>query len=480
MAILAVGPSFSRVAMAQPGVTVPVDAFYNELAPYGQWIQYPQYGSVWMPNVDPGFQPYATAGHWVMTDYGNTWVSDYPWGWAAFHYGRWIYDPAYGGWLWVPGSDWAPAWVTWRSGGGYYGWAPLAPGWGINVNINIPAPYWTFVPQLYITSPNLYSYCVPRPNIYGIYQQTYVLNNVYRYNNWSYNFGPARIDLERITRRSVPVYRIDPMDRPGRSVIGNGSVGFYRPGAGGGYGRGNYGPSPDRSGYNDRYNNGPRPNYDGDRSVYNRGGYNDRFDNSPRPNNGNNNPSPDRGGYNGGMNRPDNNPNGGYGTPGDRNRGQNNAPAPNMGNPNTTTPDRGGYAPNNWGAGNNGQRDGQMNGNSGQMNGNGGWSGNNGQRDGQQNGNGGWPGNNGQREGQMNGNVPRNFPQGGFPQQPNHTFDRQPQPQQNSQPQMPQMQGGQGNNGGFQRGQGAQPQALPQRSEGQRAGGWEGHQRGPR
>lgn len=31
------------------------------------------------------------------------------------------------GWVWVPGVEWAPAWVSWRVGGGYIGWAPLPP-----------------------------------------------------------------------------------------------------------------------------------------------------------------------------------------------------------------------------------------------------------------------------------------------------------------------------------------------------------------
>ena len=138
---------------------------------------------------DRGFQPYATNGHWVVTEYGNTWVSDYNWGWAPFHYGRWYQDP-YRGWAWVPGTEWGPAWVSWRSGGGYYGWAPLGPGG--NGYGTIPAPYWTFVPQIYITSPRVYSYYVPRPRVMNIYQQTTIINNVYQVNNRSYAYGPRR------------------------------------------------------------------------------------------------------------------------------------------------------------------------------------------------------------------------------------------------------------------------------------------------
>ena len=53
-----------------------------------------------------------------------------------FHYGRWFYDPYYG-WLWVPGYDWSPAWVTWRGGGDYYGWAPIRPGISISIGLAV-------------------------------------------------------------------------------------------------------------------------------------------------------------------------------------------------------------------------------------------------------------------------------------------------------------------------------------------------------
>ena len=171
LAVFALESALPQRAKAQPGFSVSPQTFYSELAPYGQWVPSPAYGSVWIPNAGPDFQPYATDGHWIVTEFGNTWVSDYTWGWAPFHYGRWYFDNQYG-WAWVPGNDWGPAWVSWRSGGGYYGWAPLGPGFDINVNINIPAPYWTFVPQVYITSPYLYSYRVSRPNVVNIYQNT--------------------------------------------------------------------------------------------------------------------------------------------------------------------------------------------------------------------------------------------------------------------------------------------------------------------
>ena len=96
-----------------PMPSVTYQTFYDDLSPYGDWIDYPEYGYVWHPRV-ADFRPYSTAGHWVWTDeYQWMWVSDYNWGWATFHYGRWLYDDFYG-WVWMPGYEWSPAWVEWR------------------------------------------------------------------------------------------------------------------------------------------------------------------------------------------------------------------------------------------------------------------------------------------------------------------------------------------------------------------------------
>ncbi|MFA5463644.1 MAG: DUF6600 domain-containing protein [Dysgonamonadaceae bacterium] len=93
---------------AQNNVQISFQTFYNELSPYGDWVEDYDYGYLWVPHVHRNFHPYATDGYWTMTNYGNTWVSNYSWGWAPFHYGRWLYDD-YLGWAWVPGYEWAPA-----------------------------------------------------------------------------------------------------------------------------------------------------------------------------------------------------------------------------------------------------------------------------------------------------------------------------------------------------------------------------------
>ena len=83
------------------------------------WEPSPVYGAVWYPNVHPGWAPYHE-GHWAWVEpWGWTWVDDAPWGFAPFHYGRWV--NAGGRWGWVPGPVqsrpvYAPALVAWVGG----------------------------------------------------------------------------------------------------------------------------------------------------------------------------------------------------------------------------------------------------------------------------------------------------------------------------------------------------------------------------
>jgi hypothetical protein len=116
------------VVVNQPVVVTQPVYFYRELSPYGSWILVDNEWC-WQPTmvvVNAGWRPYWDGGNWIYTDAGWCWSSDYSWGSIAFHYGRWNMHPRRG-WVWYPGNDWAPAWVTWRHGGDYCGWAPLPP-----------------------------------------------------------------------------------------------------------------------------------------------------------------------------------------------------------------------------------------------------------------------------------------------------------------------------------------------------------------
>lgn len=152
--IFSFGLSLKKAAAQQTAEALNFQVFYDALAPFGTWIHEEQYGYVWIP-PETDFHPYYTNGYWEMTVYGNTWISLYPWGWAPFHYGRWTYDPFYG-WIWIPGYQWAPAWVCWRHGRGYYGWAPLGPGFTIHLDFSsydCPDNWWVFTPHQYVYGP---------------------------------------------------------------------------------------------------------------------------------------------------------------------------------------------------------------------------------------------------------------------------------------------------------------------------------------
>ncbi|MEZ5299084.1 MAG: DUF6600 domain-containing protein [Verrucomicrobiales bacterium] len=122
------------VAVSEPVISLgpevesdPGAPFYDELEPWGDWIDSPDYGTIWQPDlaVDASWSPYSD-GSWGYSDYGWTWISNEPFGWATYHYGRWVLLDRCG-WCWVPGLDWAPSWVSWRVCDDYVAWAPLPP-----------------------------------------------------------------------------------------------------------------------------------------------------------------------------------------------------------------------------------------------------------------------------------------------------------------------------------------------------------------
>jgi hypothetical protein len=134
--------------------------FHAALDPYGRWSEDPTYGTVWVPSEDavgPDFTPYETAGRWAYDD-DYVWMSDYSWGWAPFHYGRWVYGGP--GWEWVPGRAYAGAWVSWRNGAGnwpYVGWAPLPPAWGWRGGVAVGLGFVPVAPYSFVATRELFS-----------------------------------------------------------------------------------------------------------------------------------------------------------------------------------------------------------------------------------------------------------------------------------------------------------------------------------
>jgi len=105
---------------------------YEDLDRYGSWREDADYGPLWTPTVASTWVPYRD-GSWTWLDpWGWTWVDNAPWGYAPFHYGRWV--RVHERWAWAPGRRhehlvWAPALVGWvgAPGSNLTGWYPLTP-----------------------------------------------------------------------------------------------------------------------------------------------------------------------------------------------------------------------------------------------------------------------------------------------------------------------------------------------------------------
>jgi hypothetical protein len=231
--------SAQSYSQSPSGVQVDVGTFYDDLAPYGEWVEMPDYGWSWAPRVERGWRPY-TRGQWVMTDDGWFWDSDEPFGWATYHYGRWVND-AYYGWVWVPGTEWAPAWVSWRHGNGYTGWAPLPPRatWrahfglsvgGLEIDAFIGADDYAFVQDRAFVDRGVYQQVLPLVQNVTIINVT---NNVTNYtvaNDRVFNGGVGVAIVERAVGRSVPRARTVDVDRANAPRNGRaGEIAIFRP-----------------------------------------------------------------------------------------------------------------------------------------------------------------------------------------------------------------------------------------------------------
>ena len=199
------------------GADVSMDFIYDNLSG-GNWIDAEGYGYGWQPDVvvrDPNWRPYSD-GYWAYTDYGWTWISYEDFGWATYHYGRWANLADYG-WVWFPGEDldWGPAWVSWRTGGDYIGWAPLPPrgpgvvyegqpiGGNVDVTYDIGPEYYNFCDVRFIGEPVLRDRIFPRVQNVTYITNTVNVTNITVQNNVVYNYGPDYTVVNRYSSRPI-------------------------------------------------------------------------------------------------------------------------------------------------------------------------------------------------------------------------------------------------------------------------------------
>ena len=189
--------------------------FYSNLSPYGGWAVSTHHGQVWQPyGYGPGWNPYYD-GHWVYTDFGWTWVSDYAWGAIPYHYGTWALDP-YLGWVWIPGYVWAPSWVVFSSGPDYIGWAPVPPRFVVGATIGfheVPHDRFVIVPARSFLAPHVRAHVVPGAAARSAIARTRIVNNITVRNSVVVNNGPDRRSIERFAGARVRPVPIETVDR---------------------------------------------------------------------------------------------------------------------------------------------------------------------------------------------------------------------------------------------------------------------------
>jgi hypothetical protein len=238
--VLSVLPALTSVAAPPQALGVSFGVFYSSLEPYGEWIELePQY-FVWHPlNTAPQWRPYFY-GNWSWTPDGWYWVSDEPWAWATYHYGRWYFDDYYG-WVWMPGYDWAPAWVEWRYSNAVIGWAPLGPyavfriGFGIHYSRSwvTPHSYWCFVDVRHMGGPRLHRYIHDRHYNSGYLGHTHSIDGARYEGHRIINRGPDRGFIEqRGGNRIREAQIVDVRDRSEQRVVRGGEreeIRVYRP-----------------------------------------------------------------------------------------------------------------------------------------------------------------------------------------------------------------------------------------------------------
>jgi hypothetical protein len=156
----------------------------------------------------------------VWSDYGWYWVSQEPFGWATFHYGRWLYDDYYG-WIWIPDDVWGPAWVEWRYDDANIGWAPLTPYASFQFNVGIvvssrwvaPVHYWNFVPFRYFTTARVVDYLQPIDRARRLFGSTRSAMNIEGNDRRVVNRGVDREFIERRTNSRIEHVDVITRDR---------------------------------------------------------------------------------------------------------------------------------------------------------------------------------------------------------------------------------------------------------------------------
>jgi uncharacterized protein DUF6600 len=177
---------------------------YEDLDEYGGWREVPEYGTIWFPHtVVVDWAPYRY-GHWAyIAPWGYTWVEDEPWGFAPFHYGRWV--TVGGVWGWVPCRPavvvgvayvrpvYAPALVAWVGGPHFAVGVGIGGGGGVGVGWFPLGPREVYVPS-YRVSRNY----VNNVNVSNTTVNTTVVNNYYNTTVVNKNVNVTNVNVTNV------------------------------------------------------------------------------------------------------------------------------------------------------------------------------------------------------------------------------------------------------------------------------------------
>ncbi|GMV30738.1 MAG: hypothetical protein AMXMBFR59_28630 [Rhodanobacteraceae bacterium] len=225
---------------------------YSDLDEYGSWTEVTEYGNVWFPSrVSVDWAPYRD-GHWIWQDpWGWTWVDHADWGFAPFHYGRWVH--VRNRWGWIPGPVsvrpvYAPALVAFVGGSNFsisvstgrpIGWFPLGPrevyvppyrasrNYFTNVNITN-----TVINNTYIT--NVYNDYSSGRNVRAVnYHNREVAGAITAVSSDTFvNSRPVRqqrVEVDRALAARADVTPVAAFAPNERSVIGSGRAATAKP-----------------------------------------------------------------------------------------------------------------------------------------------------------------------------------------------------------------------------------------------------------
>jgi hypothetical protein len=145
----------TRLGVSTQYLPAEMRTYASMLDESGDWRYSQPYGYVWYPRVVADWRPYYY-GRWASYPrYGWTWIGADRFAWPTHHYGRW--GVSAGVWFWIPGSRWAPAYVSWGYAPGYVSWCPLGFDNRAVIGLNIfnggsryyPSRAWTSISNSY-------------------------------------------------------------------------------------------------------------------------------------------------------------------------------------------------------------------------------------------------------------------------------------------------------------------------------------------